>query len=143
MLKLRAAIASFNKTQKSLRIALFCGIAALSIAPVILYLQHEIENSLKKIERSQSASINLERALSSFLSMELAARGYASFYLLEGSNKQDYLRSFRTESQQFEFHLAYLKGYLPDSTLAEMDRLKTSKELTLNRFINSFATNQK
>jgi signal transduction histidine kinase len=143
MFYLGRVITKLQHSSQSLKVASLCGIAVLLIAPTTFYLQAEIDNSLKVIERSHILSINLERTLSSFLSMELAARSITSYELLEGSDKEEFVNSFQNNSQQLELYITELKGQLTESTLFEMNQLVYAKTDSLNKFINSFAIDQK
>jgi signal transduction histidine kinase len=143
MFPLKTAIAKIQQTSQSLKVASLCTLSASIIAPATFYLQAEIDESLKTIERSHILSINLERTLSSFLSMELAARSITSYELLDGAGKEEFVDSLQNNSQQLELYIAELKGQLAESTLAEMNQLKAAKEASLNKFISSFATDQK
>jgi signal transduction histidine kinase len=143
MFYLGRVITKLQHSSQSLKVASLCGIAVLLIAPTTFYLQAEIDNSLKAVERSHILSINLERTLSSFLSMELAARSITSYELLEGTDKEEFVNSFQNNSQQLGLYITELKGQLAESTLFEMNQLAYAKTDSLNKFINSFATDQK
>jgi len=143
MFYLGRVITKLQHSSQSLKVASLCGIAVLLIAPTTFYLQAEIDNSLKTVERSHILSINLERTLSSFLSMELAARSITSYELLEGTDKEEFVNSFDANSRQLGLYITELRGQLAESTLFEMNQLAYAKTDSLNKFINSFATDQK